>query len=89
MIDINFKFKIKKIKIQLSMWKQRCLSLTGKVLVIKSLAMSQILYLANLLPFPDDKIKEIEGLLYEFVWNCKIPKVKKSYIYTGLSIWRA
>ena len=88
MIDINFKFKIKKIKIHLSMWKQRCLSLTGKVLVIKSLAMSQILYLANLLPFPDDKIKEIEGLLYEFVWNCKIPKVKKN-IYTGLSKWRA
>ena len=59
------------------MWQQRDLSLTGKVLIIKALAMSQILYLANLLPFPDDKIKQVEDILYGFIWNGKTHKVKK------------
>ena len=54
--------------------------MTGKVLVIKSLATSQLTYLANLIPFPDDSIKEIEEILYEFLYNGKTHKVKKSVI---------
>ena len=77
MIEINYSKKIKAIQKMIYMWKQRDLSLTGKVLIIKALAMSQILYLANLLPFPDDKIKQVEDILYEFIWNGKIHKVKK------------
>ena len=42
--------------------------------------MSQIIYLANLLPFSDEKIKEIERILYDFIWNCSIHKVKKNVI---------
>ena len=77
MIDINYSNKIKAIQRMIFMWQQRDLSLTGKVLIIKALAMSQILYLANLLPFPDDKIKQVEDILYGFIWNGKTHKVKK------------
>ena len=77
MIETNFSIRIKAIKISLHMWKQRNLSLTGKILIVKAIAMSQIIYLANLLPFPDEKIKEIESILYNFIWNSSIHKVKK------------
>ena len=78
MIETNFNIRIKSIKNSLHMWKQRNLSLTGKILIVKAIAMSQIIYLANLLPFPDEKIKEIERILYDFIWNCSIHKVKKN-----------
>lgn len=74
---LNFSEKISKVKRLLQSWLQRKLSLTGKVLIIKSLAISQIIHLANLLPFPDEIIKEFDKMFYDFIWNGKTHKVKK------------
>ena len=76
----NISNKLKKIKQLLNSWKQRKLTLIGKVLIIKSLAVSQIIYLANLQPFPDESIKEFERLFYEFLWGGTTHKIKKSII---------
>ena len=70
--------KIDKLRKILHSWQHRKLTLNGKVLIIKSLAISQIIYLANLLPFPDEYIKQIEMLIYEFLWNGKTHKVKRA-----------
>ncbi len=70
--------KIVNIKRLMYSWKHRKLTLNGKVLIIKSLAVSQITYLANLLPFSDEVIKEIDRLIYDFLWDEKPHKVKKS-----------
>ena len=78
--ELNFKDKMKTLKSQLQNWKRRDLSLTGKVLIIKALAISQFIYLANLIPFPDDRIKEINFELYQFLWNTPIHKVKQNII---------
>ena len=72
--------KIVNIKKLIASWKHRKLTLNGKVLIIKSLALSQIIYIMNLLPFPDESIKEVENILYDFLWNGKTHKVKKSVI---------
>jgi len=79
-IRLTFDEKIGKIKKLLNSWKARKLTLNGKVIIIKSLAISQLIYLLNLLPFPDDIMKEIEIAIYEFLWNGKTHKVKKSVI---------
>ena len=72
--------KIKSVKKLIYSWNHRKLTLNGKVLVLKSLAVSQIIYIANLVPFPDDLVKEIEEIFYEFLWNGKTHKVKKCII---------
>ena len=77
MIAANYDKRIKKIKTLICIWQKRKLSLTGKILIIKALALSQILFLANLLPFPDDKIAEIESIFYAYVWNGKSDTVKR------------
>ena len=61
-------------------WKHRKLTLNGRVLILKSLAISQIIHLASLLPFPDDLIPEIMQMIYEFLWNGKRHKVKEDVI---------
>ena len=66
-------------------WKHRKLTLNGRVLILKSLAISQIIYLASLLPFPDDLIQEIEQMIYEFLWNGKTHKVKKKMLSLKIS----
>ena len=78
--NANLSEKMENIKSLLNTWKQRKLTLQGKVLIIKSLAVSQIIHLANLQPFPDEYIIELERLLYNFLWGGKTHKVKKNMI---------
>lgn len=75
-----FDEKIKLMRKIIYAWNHRKLSLTGKILVLKSLVISQINYLANILPFPNEVIKEIDQIIYEYLWNGKTHKVKKSII---------
>ena len=63
----NISEKIINIKKLVYSWKHRKLTLNGKVLVIKSLAVSQIIHLASLISISNDFIKELEQLFYEFI----------------------
>ena len=77
-LDVNFSSKIKKLKQHINTWKQRNLSLLGRILILKTFGVSQFVYLAGLLPFPTCKMKEINEIMYEYVWKGKIDKVKRS-----------
>ena len=67
---------INKVKQKLNIWKQRDLTIYGKILIIKAFALSQFMYVAAVCQIPKKVVKEVEGLLYEFLWNGKSHKVK-------------
>ena len=53
-------------------WKRRKLSIFGKCTIINTLALSKLIYIANILELPDKKfIKDTctNRLIYNFVWN--------------------
>ena len=56
------------------------MSLKGKITIIKTLAIPQIQFLFNMIFIPDKIIKQIDDLVYKFLWNAKPPKIKKSTI---------
>jgi hypothetical protein len=68
---LNFDSIVKAIKSLFNMWKRRGLTLLGKIQIIKSFAVPKILYRLALLPVNKDIIREINTLLFEFVWNGK------------------
>ena len=57
--SINFREKIEKMKKIMSSWSARNLTLLGKIAILKSLVVSQIVYLLSSLPSPPGVIKEI------------------------------
>lgn len=73
----NFSIRLKTLKSILNQWKQHSLSLIGKILIVKTFAISQFIYLANLVPFPQNIIAEVESILYEFIWDGRTCKVKR------------
>ena len=77
---LNSQAKIPVIKNIFNQWKQRNLTIYGKLLLIKSFALSQIVYATSVLPIPNNILLEIENMIYEFLWNGKQHKVKKSVI---------
>ena len=75
----------------LNMWQQRDLSLKGKITILKSLVLSKIQYVMNMLLVCEEVIKDIQRYLFSFLWNGKPHKISSNVIiaqinYGGLKI---
>lgn len=73
--------KINKIKNCIQVWKCRDLTLKGKVLIIKTMLLSQIGFIAETKIMPKYIAKTIETLLWNFLWNDKQPLVNRNTMY--------
>ena len=62
----------------MSSWPARKLTIQGKIPVLKSLAVSQIVYVLSFLSTHQGIIKEVDSLLYDFLWGGKNDKVKRT-----------
>jgi len=79
--DLNFAPKLNKLKEILRIWSIRDLTPIGKITILKSLALSQLIYLFSVLPNPPDHfIKEVNSLIFNFVWNGKPDKISRNTI---------
>ena len=62
----NFESKVEALLRQLHWWKARDLSLRGKVLIVKALALSKFQYLASVVTIPEHIIRQVNSMVYEF-----------------------
>ena len=83
MTEINFREKIGKLQTILNMWRQRSLSLKGKVVVIQSLCLSQLQYVSTILYVPSGVIDEVNQLIFSFLWPKKV-HVKKDVVIQNI-----
>ena len=60
----NFTQKVENIKSSLQKWSKRYLTLFGKVHVIKTLALSQIILPATILHVPPDVISQLNHIFF-------------------------
>ena len=77
--DVNFTKTIKEVKAILRSWQHRKLTLLGKITVIKTFALPKLIRLPTSLPnLPQAKINDLNSLFYNFIWNGKSDKIKRS-----------
>ena len=74
----SFIEKIEKVRSILGKWSARRLTLLGKTTIIKTLAASQIVYILSSLPTLPDILKTINSTLYNFLWDGKGDKIKRT-----------
>ena len=72
----NWYEKLEMISDCLNTWRQRDLSLYGKVLIIKTFAISKIVLAATLLTTPKGFVKSLNKVLFTFIWG-KSEKVSR------------
>ena len=53
----------------LQAWSTRCLTLLGKILIIKTYAISQAIFLMQSLMLSDASFKLFDKLIYKYLWN--------------------
>ena len=68
---------IKKLKSTLTIWSGRDLSFEGKIHIIKSIGISTIMYAIEMKHIEEPYIKEINKLLWNFLWSGKKYMVKR------------
>jgi hypothetical protein len=76
----TFADKSKAFKRLLDMWLQRDLSLIGKITILKSLAFSMVIYQCSILSCPDAFLECINKNVFDFLWNYKPDKIKRTAI---------
>ena len=72
------------IKKSISLWKKRSLTLFGKVYVIKTFMLSKVIYQCSVLKIPENFVKEVQDLIYEYLWNGKRDRVQRSNVIQGI-----
>ena len=68
-VDANVELVYKKIEKQLKSWSSRQLTVLGKILIVKTFGISQIIYLMQSLVLTDAHFKKLNHILYKFIWN--------------------
>ena len=76
MAEKIFLVTVENIEKLLNVWRQRDLTLEGKIIVFKTLAISKIVHVAYLSTVPKAIIENLEKLQTDFLWNRKKSKNK-------------
>ena len=75
-MESNYESKVNEIKKIFNSWTNRILTVYGRAVIIKTLAMPKLTQLALVLPNLDNKkIKYLENLIFSFLWENKPDKV--------------
>ena len=76
-MEANYNEKLLKVRKGLSCWEYRRLSLLGKIVVLKSLIASQLVYILSPLPTKHAALDEINNMFYDFLWSGRGDKIKR------------
>ena len=88
MFDLNYKVRLKQIEGTLNCWRSRNLSLVGKICVIKTLLLPQLLYLFSVLSIkiPNAFFHQLNTLFFKFIWNGGNDRVKRKCVCNDFSL---
>ena len=77
----NMRNMLLSLRQELNVWKQRNLTLFGKIQIIKSFGISKFIYLFSSVLIPTWVVKEIETIFYNFLWKGK-DRVRRNVLVT-------
>ena len=77
---LNFDDKLRSMEKVLNIWKCRKLTLIGKINIVKTLALSKLIFNSSNLYLPPHVIDAANKMIFDFIWEGKPPKIKKSTI---------
>ena len=84
--EVNVFTKLKEIENVLKVWNLRNLTLYGKIVIIKTLVIPKLIYPLSLLPSPPDSFfSNLQKSLFDFLWNNKGDRIKRSVLYNDYS----
>ena len=82
---IKFDERLVKLKKTLNFWCGWHLTILGRIAVIKALALSKLVYNCSVLEVPVDFAKNVNSIIFPFIWNFKPDKIKRNSLIGPIS----
>ena len=79
-LKLNYDERLIKIETLLQIWKQRSLSWKGRIMIIKTLILSQVTHLLSMVFTPSYILEKLDKILFKFLWHDKPARVKRQTI---------
>ena len=83
----NWENKLEKMQRLLDNWRSRNLTLFGRVTIIKSLVLSQVVHLLMFNTVPLIIIKKINKMFFRFLWQTRAEKVRRCDVVKKCTKW--
>ncbi|KAL9965225.1 hypothetical protein ACROYT_G028996 [Oculina patagonica] len=83
----NFLEKLGPLKKTLSIWSRRDISIYGRINIVKTLALSKLVFICSVMGTPKNFAKEVNNIVFDFIWKQKPPKIKKDHPYQKEIRW--
>jgi len=64
------------LKKVLNQWTTRNLTVTGRICIVKTLAIAKLVYNTSVLTVPTNFAEKVNVICFKFIWNFKAGKVK-------------
>ncbi len=84
----NIETPINKIAAQINQWKKRKLTTEGRILVVKTFGLSQVIYNLQNTAYDQKDLEKIDSMVYKFIWNgpdkIKRETIRKNFCEGGL-----
>ena len=68
----------------LETWRQGNLSWKGRIMIIKTLILSQVTHLLSMLFTPKSFLEKIDKSIFNFLWQNKPPRIKRETIIASI-----
>ena len=81
----NWKFKLDKLKLVLSLWSSRESSFIGRYMILNVLGASRFWHVAKVLPPPNWVIYSYKSITWPFIWKGKIEPVSRDRCHAPIS----
>ena len=78
--ELNLIDRINNMETLLNIWRSRNLSLKGKITIMKTIILPQIQFLFSMIYIPDEILDKIDKLLFNYLWDSKRSKIKRTTI---------
>ena len=72
--------KLSKIKKVLNLWQPRSLTVKGRITIVKTLIVPHVLLLASVVPLDHSTFKDLDKLLFDFIWKNGLHLISKENI---------
>ena len=82
-VQNNFLDTAKSIQQVLRFWNRKILSLEGKIIIFKTLAISKTVCLAFLTVIPNSLIEKLQRIQKSFIWHSSRPKISHKTLYNN------
>ena len=80
MFQLNTNEKMKTMQSTINSWSSRCLTIKGKIMVLKSLIVPHMQQLASVFSLNDTFIAHMEKIIFNFVWSNRKHLVSKEVL---------